>query len=142
MIGKQEWFRKRKFFGFGLYPKTKEGWIYTFSFIFLAIIIQFLPFSNIVKFILTSTLILIVLIDVIHIMSTMKKDEREMKHEAIANRNALLVILLVLIVGLIYQTANSALKGFTTEIDYFLIAALLAGVVINSFTNIYLNKKD
>lgn len=142
MIGKQEWFQRRKYLGWGIAPKTKEGWIYLFVFILLAIIIQFLPFGNIVKFVITSVLILVLLIDVIHIMLTMKKDERETKHEAIADRNALWVILLVLVAGILYQTVNSTLNGLTVEIDYFLIAALLVGVVMKCVTNIYLDKKD
>jgi hypothetical protein len=142
MIGKQEWFQRRKYLGWGIAPKTKEGWYYVLAFIIFAMLIQFLPFENIIKFIITSVLILVLLIDVIHIMLTMKKDEREKIHEAIADRNALWVILLVLVVGILYQTVNSTLKGLTPEIDYFLIAALLAAVVMKSVTNMYLDKKD
>ena len=142
MIGKQEWFQRRKYLGWGIAPKTKEGWIYVLVFILLAIIIQFLPLVNITKFIVTSVLVLILLIDVIHIMLTMKKDERESKHEAIADRNALWVILLVLVIGILYQTVNSTLNGLAAEIDYFLIAALLVGVIMKSITNMYLDKKD
>ncbi len=142
MIGKQEWFQRRKYLGWGIAPKTKEGWYYILAFIILAMLIQFLPFENIIKFILTSVLIIVLLIDVIHIMLTMKKDEREKIHEAIADRNALWVILLVLVVGILYQTVNSTLNGFEPNIDYFLIAALLAAVVMKSVTNMYLDKKD
>jgi CDP-diglyceride synthetase len=142
MIGKQEWFQRRKYLGWGLHPKTWQGWVYILVFILLAIIIQFLPLVNITKFIVTSVLILILLIDVIHIMITMKKDERDKKHEAIADRNALWVMLLVIVVGILYQTVNSTLNGLTPEIDYFLISALLVGVIMKCITNIYLDKKD
>ena len=69
----------------------------------------------------------------------LKKDERDKKHEAIADRNALWVLLGVLIVGILYQSITSALQNIPLEVDYFLVAALLAAVLIRAFTNYYLD---
>ncbi len=142
MIGKAEWFQRRKYLGWGLYPKTWQGWVYIAVFILIAIIIQILPFTTNTKLISTIILIAILLIDVIHIMLTLKKDEREIKHEAIADRNALWILLAVLIVGILYQSVTSSLKGVVPEVDYFLIAALIAAVIMKAFTNMYLDKRD
>ena len=142
MIGKPDWFMRRKYLGWGIAPKTWQGWVYVLVFVSLIIVTQLLPLTNNVKFIITTIIIVILLIDVIHIMITMKKDEREIKHEAIADRNALWVMLTVLIIGILYQTVISTINNQVPQIDYFLIAALLAAVIMKAFTNLYLDKKD
>jgi len=142
MIGKAEWFQRRKYSGWGLTPKTWQGWVYVLVFVLIAVFIQFLPFTQNVKLIITSVLIVMLLVDVIHIMLIMKKDEREIKHEAIADRNALWVMLAVLIIGILYQTIVSAINKTVPQVDYFLIAALLVAVIMKGATNYYLDKRD
>jgi len=142
MIGKANWFTRRKYMGWGIYPKTWQGLVYVFIFILLVVLVQLLPISVNAKLITTIVLVALLLVDVVHIMLTMKKDERETKHEAIADRNALWVLLLVLIVGILYQTITTSLKGLTPEVDYFLIAAILGAVIAKGLTNYYLDHKD
>lgn len=143
MLGKADWFQRRKYLGWGIYPKKWQGWVYILIFILLVAVVQLLPIPDVnTKLIITTVLVAILLIDVVHIMLTMKKDERETKHEAIADRNALWVMLGVLIVGILYQTISATLKGQVPTVDYFLIAALLASVLAKGLTNLYLDKKD
>jgi len=142
MIGKANWFTRRKYMGWGIYPKTWQGLVYVFIFILLVVLVQLLPISVNAKLITTIVLVALLLVDVVHIMLTMKKDERETKHEAIADRNALWVLLLVLIVGILYQTITTSLKGLTPEVDYFLIAAILGAVIAKGLTNYYLDNRD
>jgi membrane protease YdiL (CAAX protease family) len=143
VIGKADWFQRRKYLGWGIYPKKWQGWVYILVFILLVVIVQLLPFfATRSKLIITTVLVAILLVDVVHIMLTMKKDERETKHEAIADRNALWVMLGVLVVGILYQTISATLKGQIPTVDYFLIAALLASVIAKGLTNLYLDKKD
>ncbi|PIU22423.1 MAG: hypothetical protein COT14_01205 [Candidatus Diapherotrites archaeon CG08_land_8_20_14_0_20_30_16] len=140
MIGKPEWFTRRKYLGWGIYPKTWQGWVYIIIFIAIFAIFQLIPFWSLhIKLIVTTIWIAILLADVIHIMLKLKKDERDKKHEAIADRNALWVLLGVLIVGILYQSITSALQNIPLEVDYFLVAALLAAVLIRAFTNYYLD---
>lgn len=142
MLGKVEWFTRRKYSGWGLTPKTWQGWLYVLIFIIIVSLVQFLPFTQTVKLIITIVIVGVLLIDVIHMMLQLKKDEREAKHEAIADRNALWVMLLVLIVGIVYQTVIAAINKTTPQVDYFLIAALLAAVIMKGITNYYLDKRD
>ena len=44
MIGKPEWFERRKYLGWGIHPKTKEGWIYLLFIIFRIYSIKFCLF--------------------------------------------------------------------------------------------------
>lgn len=142
MLGKAKWFTRRKYSGWGLSPKTWQGWLYILVFILLVALINYLPITQSVKLVLTISLICLLLIDVVHIMLTLKKDERETKHEAIADRNALWVMLVVLIIGILYQTVTTSLNNQVPQVDYFLIGAILAAVIMKGITNYYLDKRD
>ena len=142
MIGKPEWFTRRKYGGWGIMPKTWQGWVYVAVIIIPFSVFNVLPFWSVkVRMIVTLAWALFLLIDVTHIMINMPKDEREKKHEAIAERNALWIVLLVLIVGIGYQIARTAITR-TMQVDYFIIAAVFAGLITKGITNIYLDKRD
>ena len=71
----------------------------------------------------------------------MIKDEREKIHEAIAERNAMWTMIIVLIAGVGYQAASSTVnKSFM--IDPFVIAALVLGLIVKAISNVYLDRKD
>jgi len=144
MIGKAEWFTRRKYLGWGIHPKTWQGWVYLIVVILLFVIFQALPFWDFnTRLIITIVYLVILMLDVFHIMITMKKDEREKIHEAIEDRNALWVIIMVLVVGILYDLIKNAMNtAFMPQMNYFLIAALLAGAVMKTVTSIYLQKKN
>ena len=134
MIGKSEWFGRRKYGGWGLTPKTWQGWVYIVVFAGMTAIIQALPTTVDIRQYMTYALIGIVMLDVLHIMSILKKDELEEKVEALSERNSTWAMVSVLAVGIIYQS-------ITSQVDIFLIVTLGAGVVTKAISNWWLEHK-
>jgi hypothetical protein len=142
MLGKTQWFQRRKYAGWGIAPKTYQGWLYLLVLILGLFFIQFIswPGENtqvILMFIWAGIFVL----DTIDIMIRMPRDERDRLHEAFAERNALWVMITVLVIGISYRTAQSMLSG-TVYIEPVIIIALFAGLTAKAITNIYLDKKD
>ena len=140
MIGKPQWFKVRKYGGWGLSPATKEGWFYIAGFIALVLIVQSLPLSQSLKTAVTSTLGVILAIDVVDIMFHLKKDEREALHEAISERNAswAMVAAMVCIFG--YKAIVTAING-GDSLDTIWLVPILVGTVAKAATNLYLRNK-
>src|SRR3989344_3475445 len=115
MIGKPNWFVRRKYGGWGLFPATWQGWVY---------------------------LVIFLVADTIDIMIRIKKDERETLHEALAERNALWVIIFILAAGIAYQAAQSAILKGVPYVDPVIIIAIVAGLIAKAATNIYLDKRN
>ncbi len=142
MIGKAKWFKRRKYGGWGLSPKTWQGWAYLAVLIGLCAIIQFFPVGDAQqKTIAILVLVFLVILDVIDIMIHLPMDERDRLHEAAAERNALWVMLSVLVAGVGYQAATS-LSSEGPQIDPVIIIAILAAVIAKAITNIYLDRKN
>ncbi|MBD3245072.1 MAG: hypothetical protein GF335_03710 [Candidatus Moranbacteria bacterium] len=140
MFAKSKWFQKRKHGGWGISPKTRQGWIYILGFILVLVIFNILPFwSNTVRIIFTIIWALILAADVVRIMINLKKDELETKQEALAERNASWGMVFVLTAGILYQIISSGLNN-KLEVDIFPIIALLAGIIIKSLSYVYLEK--
>jgi len=142
MIGKADWFKIRKYGGWGFTPKTKEGWIYLFFLIVPFAVFHGLPFwSNSTRIAVTVIWLFVLLVDTTDIMINLKRDEREKIHEAISDRNALWVIILILCVGLFYYVLEAGLRN-EVYIPPVIAAALLAGAIVKTVPNIYLNKHN
>lgn len=141
MIGKPEWFRRRKYTGWGLTPVTWQGWAYTLCAILPIVLIVSTPVVNKTQIVLAIVWALLVCADFVHITLHLPKDERDRIHEAIAERNALWVILAALVIGIFYQGASGAIHGVVL-IDPVIIVALVAGTLAKMISNIYLDKKD
>ena len=131
MIGNPKWFNLRKYSGWGLTPNCPQGWAYIFAFIIPITIVSSLnidqSLKNTINFIITG----IILADVLHIMTQIKRDERERLHEAIADRNALWFLLF----GLIAWAFINQIK------DPVLIGILLGATAVKAATQIYLRDK-
>jgi hypothetical protein len=141
MIGKPQWFRRRKYTGWGFTPVTWEGWLYVVIAILpLVLLMGVSPISQ-TRMIFIITWALVVGFDFVDIMIHLPKDERDLVHEAIAERNALWVILGVLTVGVGYQVASGAVMGIT-KVDPVIIVAILAGLLTKMISNFYLDRKD
>jgi len=57
MIGKPEWFKRRKYGGWGIFPKTWQGWVYIAAIIIPFMVFNALPFwSEKTKMIVTPNL--------------------------------------------------------------------------------------
>lgn len=141
MIGKPEWFARRKYGGWGLYPKTWQGFVYLIAVLLPLIVFQFLKIDSTTTMVITITWIGIFAIDMIYIMAKLKKDEMEKKIEALAERNAAWAMVAVIAAGIGYQLARGLMIGKPFQIDYFLIATLFAGLIAKALTNFYLERK-
>lgn len=131
MIGKSKWFNVRKYSGWGLTPSCWQGWIYILAFIIPIALISNLNIDSNYKNIFSIIIVGILIIDTLHMMSQIKKDEREKLHEAIADRNALWFLLFALIAwAFIKQIA-----------DPIFIGILLGATAIKALTQIYLRDK-
>jgi hypothetical protein len=88
MIGKPEWFTYR-IFGWGVRPRTWQGWVYLAVVAALMGLISFLPLANIIHMWCFGILVGIVVLDVILIMTQLDKvhDEREKLQQMIIERN-------------------------------------------------------
>ena len=134
MIGRSEWFSRRKYGGWGLSPKTWQGWTYIAIIAVIAFSLQNISLTTMYVF------LAIMCLDLLHIMTTLKKDEMEVKIEALAERNASWAMILAIAVGISFQAAQSAANG-TPQIDWFLLATLASGVIAKAITNFWLERK-
>lgn len=140
MIGKNEWFSRRKYGGWGLTPKTWQGYAYIIAFITITFGLLNVPgIPEPIRFPITCVLIAIICLDLLHIMATLKKDELEVKIEALAERNAAWTMVGVIVIGIGYQAAQSMVNA--TELDYFLVITLFGGVIAKAITNFWLEHK-
>ncbi len=141
MIGNPNWFETRKYSGWGLKPRTWQGWLYICILATPLIMLQLIPtIESKIRLSFTAIWLLFILIETIDIMIRIKRDERELLHEALAERNATLFITLFLALALLYQVVQSALTG-QMLLDPFLALALLGGTLIKLFSHLYLKDK-
>lgn len=68
-------------------------------------------------------------------MLSVKKDEREVYVEAISERNAAWFMVLVLTLGVLYDLIHAAMIQSVSEVNWFVMGALLGGAIIKSVTN-------
>ena len=140
MIGRPGWFQRRKYGGWGITPATWQGWIYITLALGIFIAFQAMPFwSNQIRMIATLIWAGFLLVDVTHIMITLKKDEREHQIEAIAERNAAWFMAIILVIGVLYQVISSAVTK-QVQIDWFLVAALLGGTIVKTVSNMHFER--
>lgn len=142
MLGKPEWFARRKYSGWGFSPKTWQGWVYILAIIAPILIVTSLPISGRAQTIFMIVWAVIFAIDFIDIILHLEKDERERIHEAIAERNALWAIITVLAFGLAYQAASGIAAYGALKVDPVILIALGAGLIVKIVSNVYLDRKD
>jgi hypothetical protein len=141
LIAKPEWFNQRKYSGWGVTPRSWQGWAYTLAIIVLLVI--FLSIPNLDAQVRTAGTVFwvaFVTLDILPIMVTLKKDEREYRNEAIAERNAAWFMVLVLVIGIMYEFAISGLNN-ELSINGFMILALLGGAFVKGVSNYIMDKK-
>lgn len=141
MIGNPKWFKRRKYGGWGLFPITWQGWVYTIVLVGITFLLVSLPVENSLKIGIVAIWAIFMLFEIGTIMLKIK-DEREKIHEAIAERNALWAIILVIVVAIGYQTASGVVKNDFSQVDPFLIAAVVIGLVVKAISNFWLERKN
>jgi hypothetical protein len=123
MIAKSSWFSIRKYSGWGLTPNCWQGWLY--------LLIAILPVIFIKNQIFIYSWMALFIVDILDVFLHLKKDERDLLHEALAERNALWIMILILIIGsFIKQT-----------LDPVIIAALIGGTITKAVTHWHLREK-
>ena len=142
MIGKAEWFTRRKWAGWGLFPVTWQGWIYMVVIIVAIFGTQFIPADQTVRMGALGIVAVLIIVDTVDMMARMKKDERETMHEALAERNALWAIILVLAAGAAFEAAQSVVQNQKPHIDPVIIVAIVAGLIVKAASNYYLDKRN
>ena len=141
MIGRPDWFRRRKYGGWGISPKTWQGWAYMLAVILPFVIFNSLPYwDNATRLYVTAGWLAFLFLDVGHIMFTLKRDEMEEKIEAVAERNTAWVMVFALVIGIFYQVISSGLAD-SFYVDPFLVAALFLGMIVKTFSNIVLERR-
>jgi ABC-type uncharacterized transport system permease subunit len=141
MIARSEWFGRRKYTGWGVTPRTWKGWVYTLVVLGIFVVFQALPFLDTqARTYLTIGWIVFLILDVGHVMVTLKRDEREHKIEAISERNAAWAIMVALVAGVLYQIVTSALNQ-EIKVDWFLVGALFVGLIVKSVSNFVLERR-
>ncbi|MFA5416547.1 MAG: hypothetical protein WC295_13740 [Methanoregula sp.] len=141
MIAKPEWFERRKYSGWGVKPRSWQGWIYTLVMIVPLVIFQAIPnWDTQVRTAGTVLWVAFILLDILPIMVTLKKDEREYKNEAIAERNAAWFMVLILVIGILYEIIISGMNN-EFSINWFMVLALFGGVVVKAVSNYNLDHK-
>lgn len=141
MIGKAEWFQRRKYGGWGISPRTWQGWVYVGAVLIPFIVFQALPFWETgTRLMVTLFWLAFLMIDVNHIMFTLNRDEWEHKIGAISERNAAWFMALVLVIGVVYQIISSALQQ-DLQVNWFMVTALFGGAIVKSISNMYLEKR-
>jgi hypothetical protein len=140
MIAQTSWFNRRKYTGWGLSPKTWQGFLYVGIIMVVAILIQSLPLGDSLKMGMTMVWVALISIDVLQVMASIKLDEREQKIEAIAERNASWTMVTALVMVLLYVTTiGSNLKGI--ELMPGLIFPLIAGVAVKGLSSFILDRR-
>ena len=141
MIGKPHWFTRRKYTGWGFSPACWQGWVYILVAILPIILLTSFPPVGNIRIVLVAIWSLILCFDFIDIIIHLPKDERDVLHEAIAERNALWMILLVLTIGVAFQASSTSITGII-HVDPIIIIALVAGLIVKIITNLYLDRKN
>ena len=140
MIANPNWFSPRKYSGWGLTPNCWQGWLYIVIIVLPLLILNKLSLPSTWSTVLTTVWALVFFLDFVHIFMNIKKDERDIAHEAIAERNAMWFIITALALGVIYQSSISIAKN-NYQIDPIILIALVGATVVKAITNLYLRRK-
>lgn len=141
MIARPEWFTRRKYGGWGVTPKTWQAWVYMAVTLVVLILIVALPFwDDQQRMIVTGAWVAFLMLDIIPVMVKLNRDEREYKNEAVAERNAAWFMSTVLVIGVLVELMISALNK-EILVDWFLVIALIGGLIVKSVSNYMLDKK-
>lgn len=142
MIGKPQWFIRRKYTGWGLTPKTWQGWVYILGFcVAPLLLVSALSFDEEVKLTAIGIWVGVILADVIHVMLSIKVDERERLHEAIADRNALWSIMLMLTLAMVVYAVRNPGSQVPSEV-WPIIVALFGGLAVRVVSFLWLSRHD
>ena len=143
MIGKPEWFTYRAM-GWGITPRTWQGWVYVGVFIVLFVFVKILPLPDDVKPWVIGGLLGLVVTDCIVIMSQLgaHHDERERLHQLLIERNCSFAAVATSVVALGFQAyQNHALTGGVSQFDPWILAVLGAMAMTKLASSAYVRRR-
>lgn len=125
MIGKPEWFSPRKF-GWGLGIRKWQGIIYIIVVGFVLGMLFASPLDSTLKIVAAVIITALVVADMLHIMYKVYSnlDEREERHQLVAERNASFTAIAVLLVYVLYLAIGAAVKETAPDL-YSLIPPMV-----------------
>ena len=142
MIGKSNWFTVRKYGGWGMFPKTWQGYVYCLV-LGIMILIPFSidAFSKQTQIVASFMIWIIFLIDLVDIMLKSKLDEREISHENKAEKNASWTMEIFLIASFVYiMYKYSYTRILNLEAIVIILGSLLLGLIAKVVTHYRIEK--
>ncbi len=135
MIGKPQWFKYR-IFGWGIAPKTWQGWVYVAVAALLIGGVTAMTVNTAIAPWVFGILLGVLVLDVLHIMTQLSKvsDERENYHQLIIERNCSFAAITALVGVALWQTYQN--KGTllassnTMTIPFDISIAVILGVML------------
>jgi len=146
MIGKAHWFKHRTF-GWGVAPKTWQGWVYVAIAAFLLAGTLSMGINDSTKMWIFAIIMVIFVVDVLVIMTQLPKvtDERENFHQLVIERNCSFAAIVALLAIAIYQTYKNtgflASQNGALPFDYSLLIVLGAMLVTKIVSTLYVKAK-
>lgn len=144
MIGKPEWFKYR-IFGWGLAPKTWQGYLYVAMTVLIIVITSFIPMGSGIKPLVMGIIFTILIGDVLHIMINLPKtsDERDNHHQLIIERNCSFAAIMAIAGIIVYQTYKNKeiLNVSGNPFDQSLLIVLGIMLMTKIITTLYVKYK-
>jgi len=143
MLGRPEWFTYRSA-GWGIAPRTWQGWVYVGVFLGLLGVILLLPVPEDLKNKLAGAVAGLLILDAILIMTQLGRhhDERERLHQLIIERNCSLAAVFSIAAVMGYQICRSLRAGsHGFPFDPLLFVVLGAMVATKFISTLYLRRR-
>lgn len=131
MIGKPQWFTYR-IFGWGINPKTWQGWAYILISMLITGMITVAPVSDNLKMWIFGIFIGAIFLDVLHIMLQLQKyhDERENLHQLMIERNVSFAAVCAIIGVMLFQTYQNREILDTGQVPFDLSLGIVLGIMV------------
>lgn len=143
MLGRPEWFTYRTA-GWGLAPRTWQGWVYILCFLAAWGLISLAPLPEDVRAKLSFTVVGLLVLDVVSIWAAMGRhhDERERLHQLIIERNCSIAAVSAVVAAMVFEAWRSAPSaGDSLPFDPMLIGILGAMAVTKLVSSIWLRAR-
>lgn len=143
MFAKPEWFRFRTM-GWGISPCTWQGWLYVLCYMAALNGVRLLPLSRPMQLMLILVVVCLLLIDMVHVWLGLRsqRDERDLMHTLIIERNCAYTAVTMLVLCLLWQVfAHLRDPGREPAIDGALILTLVAMSLTKLVSTIYLRRR-
>jgi hypothetical protein len=144
MLGKPEWFTYRSM-GWGITPKSWQGWVYALVFISLVLFLISLPVPDNTKNVVIGIVVGLFALDAISIWARLGEhhDERQRLHQLIIERNCSVAAVLSIVAVILYRSleAKGTAGAGPLPFDPLLGGVLGAMAVTKLASTIYLKLK-